>query len=66
MAKVLVQHDTDPGIVVILAEVESMVTEGLMIWKGECTQCGAPIRGSWVDTAVLRAQGHVDEHEDAR
>jgi hypothetical protein len=65
MAKLLVQHDTDPGICVILAERESTVTEGLLIWVGECTQCGSPIRGTAV-TSVERARAHVDEHEDAR
>lgn len=66
MAKLLVQHDTDPGIVVILEQAASTVTEGLMVWRGKCTQCGCPIRGVYADSAIPRAKDHVDTHEDAR
>lgn len=62
MAKLLVQHDTDPGICVILAEVE----QPLPGWAGDCTQCGTSVHSTRADEAVAYSVRHVESHEDAR
>ncbi len=66
MAKLLVQHDDDPGIAIILEEVLPGNAEGrVQGWHGSCTQCGYPIH-RWIwGRAVESARRHVDAHESA-
>lgn len=56
MAKIVVQNDTNADIGIVLTELAGG-------WRGRCTQCGAPARGMSMQTAVARAQEHVDTHD---
>lgn len=60
MAKVLIQHDKDPGIAIILHE-----DDRLQGFHGSCTECGWPMHKWLLEKAVRAAQGHVDRHESS-
>jgi hypothetical protein len=63
MAKLLVQHDDDPGIAIILEEVEPGDAHRARGWHGSCTECGYILHRWHQDKAIENAQGHVDRHE---
>lgn len=62
MAKIIVQHDVDPAIGVILEEVPPGTgrAEGTY---GTCTECPHTIHRWERDNAILAAKRHVDSHE---
>lgn len=59
MAKLVVQHDVDPGIAIVVEELTSLSAG----WSGRCTECGEVITGWDQYTAVRRSKAHVDQHE---
>lgn len=63
MAKLLVQHDEDPGIAILLTEVGPEVPGKAQGWHGECTECGKPMHRWHQDRAISDAKTHVDSHE---
>lgn len=63
MAKLIVQHEEDPGIAMVLEYTATGTPGRARGWYGKCTQCGWPIH-RWVQgKAVEDAQAHVDGHE---
>jgi hypothetical protein len=62
MAKLVVHHDEDPDIGVVLEYVPPG-TGRARGWHGECTECGRKIHRWRQDDAVLSAQTHVDRHD---
>lgn len=56
MAKTIVQHDTDPGIAIIINET----SDG---YGGDCTECGSHVFHRRFDDAIAVAEIHVDQHE---
>ena len=62
MAKLVVQHDRDPQIAVVLTEMPrgGHTVPGV---TGSCTQCGWPMHQWNRDKAIRAAQQHVDGHE---
>ncbi len=62
MAKLIVQHDEDPGIAIVLEYVApgGDIAEG---WYGTCTECGRPMHRWAQREAVESAKTHVDQHE---
>jgi hypothetical protein len=65
MAKLLVQHDEDPEISIILEYVAPGTPGRARGWHGSCTQCGRPMHRWAQGRAVEDAQAHVDGHESA-
>ena len=66
MAKLLVQHEHDPGIAIILEEVSPGDGTGrVQGWHGSCTECGYLIHRWLRDKALDSAERHVDSHESA-
>lgn len=65
MAKLIVQHDEDPGIAIILEALRLDGSGRALGWHGTCTQCGRPMHrwGQWL--AIESAKAHVDSHESA-
>jgi hypothetical protein len=63
MAKLLVQHDTDPGIAVILTEVPPRTPGKAQGCHGTCTECGWTIHRWLTENAIKDAREHVDSHE---
>lgn len=64
MAKLVVQHDTDPAIGIVLEYVAlGTVTGRALGWHGTCTECGHRIHAWTEDKAISRAIGHVNRHE---
>jgi hypothetical protein len=65
MAKLIVQHDDDPGIAIILEEWRIPGSGRFLGWHGACTQCGYLVH-RWIwGRAVESARRHVDSHESA-
>jgi hypothetical protein len=63
MAKIVIQHDEDPAIGIVLSP-DSWPTA--MWWRGTCTQCGTVVYVSTLDEPPFdEAQRHVDSHESA-
>jgi hypothetical protein len=62
MAKLIVQHDEDPGIAIILEEVLPGTPGRARGFHGTCTECGFPMHRWTRDNAVRDAQRHVDRH----
>lgn len=63
MAKLVVQHDEDPAIGIVLTEVlpgDPNVAQG---WHGACTECPHTIHRWEEDNAITAARRHVDSHE---
>ena len=58
MAKIVIQHEEDPEIAIILAE-----TGPALGWYGNCTQCGRRMHRWDQSLAILSAQQHVNRHE---
>lgn len=65
MAKLLVQHDEDPGIAIVLEYVAPGTPGRPQGWFGTCTQCGKKTHWWHQDRAITAAQAHVDGHESA-
>lgn len=63
MAKLIVQHDEDPGIAIVLEYVAPGIPDRVQGWRGECTQCGWPMHRWEIDQAIAGAKTHVDVHE---
>jgi hypothetical protein len=59
MAKIIVHHDTDPGIGIILEPAP----HGIEGWYGKCTECGRSIYQWSQERAIERARRHVDNHD---
>lgn len=55
MAKLIVQHEVDPGIAITLTEAQG--------WQGSCTECGHTVHAWTERKAISRAMGHVNRHE---
>jgi hypothetical protein len=65
VAKLIVQHDVDPGIAVILAEVLPGTPGQAQGWHGQCTECGKTFHRWHKERAEESARGHVDSHESS-
>lgn len=66
MAKLIVQHDEDPGIAIILEQVLPASTEGrAQGWHGRCTECGKTTHRWGQAVAIESARRHVDNHESS-
>lgn len=69
MAKLIVQHDTDPGIAIVIEDRARPANAFESPWYcGKCTQCGWELGDycySVVGSAVAEAEIHVDKHEAA-
>lgn len=63
MAKLIVHHQTDPGIGMVLEEVLPGDAKRARGWYGRCTACPKTMHRWHQDRAVKAAQGHVDSHE---
>ena len=63
MAKLVVQHDEDPGIAIVLEHVPPRTPGRAQGWHGACTQCGHVIHRWYQDGAFESAKEHVDRHE---
>ena len=62
MAKIVIQHDTDPCIGIVLEEVLPGDAKRAQGWHGTCTQCGYVMHCWHPDNAIAGAQRHVDKH----
>jgi hypothetical protein len=65
MAKLVVQHDVDPAISMVLTEwlpANGSVARG---WRGQCSECGKTVHRWYEEKAVEAAKGHVDSHESS-
>lgn len=65
MAKLVVQHDGDPAIGIVLEYTEPGTPGKAEGYSGTCTECGWPIH-RWqqnVLAVIQDAQAHVDAHE---
>jgi hypothetical protein len=65
MAKLIVQHDEDPGIAIVLEYVLPSTPGRPQGWHGTCTQCGRPMHRWNERQAIESARTHVDGHECA-
>jgi hypothetical protein len=63
MAKLVVQHDEDPAIAIVLETVPEGTPGRAHGTYGTCTQCGWPMHRWSEEHAVLAAERHVDSHE---
>lgn len=63
MAKIVVQHDRDPGIAIILEEFPDGAPGVARGTHGTCTECGRPMHRWDRDRAIEDAKRHVDAHE---
>jgi hypothetical protein len=60
MAKLIVQHDTDPGIAIVL-----QCDDGTGSYSGECTECGYAVDLAPIADAQQDAEIHIDfRHEE--
>jgi hypothetical protein len=65
VAKLIVQHDEDPGIAVILTETIPGTAGLAQGWRGLCTECGMTFHRWHRDKAEESARSHVDRHESS-
>lgn len=65
MAKLIVQHEVDPGIAIVLTEVLPHHPSLARGWRGQCTECGKTMHRWHQDRAISAAQAHVDSHESS-
>jgi len=63
MAKLVVRHEVDPGIGMVLEEVAPGTPGRAQGTYGACTECGHVIHRWDRDRAIETAQEHVDRHE---
>lgn len=63
MAKLVVHHDTDPGIAIVLNYTPPGTPGRARGWRGSCTECGHWMHRWTQEQAVETAQRHVDGHE---
>lgn len=63
MAKLIVQHDEDPGIAIVLEEVPEGTPGRARGYHGSCTECGWPMHRWYSIDAIESAKNHVDRHE---
>jgi hypothetical protein len=63
MAKVVVQHDVDPAIAIVLEEVLEGTPGRARGFSGTCTECGRPMHQWFEAQAIAVAKRHVDAHE---
>jgi hypothetical protein len=65
MAKIVIQHEQDPSIAIVLEEV-TVPTPGKALGAyGKCTECGWPMHWWNREEAIVRAQRHVNRHESS-
>ncbi len=63
MAKIVVEHETDPAIGIVLTEVAPGTPGRAQGTYGTCTECGWPLHRWQRDRAIEDARRHVDGHE---
>lgn len=63
MARLVVQHDTDPAIAIVLETVPEGTPGRARGTHGQCTECGWPMHRWSEGVALTDAQRHVDRHE---
>lgn len=63
MAKLVVQHDVDPAIGIVLEYTESETLGRAQGYSGTCTECGWTMHRWRQDNAIKAAKAHVDSHE---
>lgn len=63
MAKIVIMHDTDPGIGITL-ELFRLPNQhwAALGWKGACTECGWVVHKWREEKAIEIAKRHVDSH----
>jgi hypothetical protein len=63
MAKIVIQHDIDPAIGIVLEYIGPDDPRSLAQgWRGCCTECGWPMHRWFQGRAVEDARAHVDSH----
>lgn len=62
MARLVIQHDVDPAIGIVLEEVPPGTPGQAQGWHGTCTECGWPLHRWRRDVAIAYAKEHVDQH----
>lgn len=65
MSKLIVQHDEDPGIAIVLEYVPPGTPGRALGWHGACTQCGKTMHRWGPAMAIESARRHVDSHSSA-
>lgn len=63
MAKIVVHHDVDPGIAIMLEEVPPGTPGRAQGTHGTCTKCGRPMHRWDLYVAIRDAKRHVDDHD---
>lgn len=62
MAKIVIHHDVDPGIAIVLEEVFGGISGRARGVHGVCTACGWLMHRWARDNAIRSAKEHVDGH----
>lgn len=62
MAKLVIMHDEDPAIGIVLTVVEPGTPGKAMGTYGTCTECGWPMHRWDHEEAIRAARRHVDAH----
>lgn len=65
MAKIVIQHDEDPAIGMVLEELAEGAPGRARGVYGTCTECPEVLHRWTRGLAILAAQKHVDSHESA-
>lgn len=63
VAKLVVQHDVDPGIAIVLEEVPEGTPGRARGTYGSCTECGWTVHRWLTENAIRDGKEHVDQHE---
>jgi hypothetical protein len=65
VAKIVVQHDEDPSIGIVLEVVPEGTPGRAHGCYGKCTECGWPMHRWNQADAIKSAENHVDRHESS-
>jgi hypothetical protein len=65
VARIVVQHDVDPAIGIVLEIVPQDTPGRAQGTHGTCTECGWKLHRWVAENAVKDAQHHVDRHESS-
>lgn len=65
MAKIVIHHEVDPAIGIVLEEVPAGTAGRARGFYGTCTECGWPMHRWHRNDAIKSAQDHVDRHESS-
>lgn len=65
MAKIVIQHEVDPSIGMVLEELSEGVPGRAHGVYGSCTECPAVLHAWTRDIGIILATRHVDAHESS-